>query len=441
MSKTKSINALMDKIKSRKAKAGIIGLGYVGLPLSMALTEAGFSVTGYDISKSKVKLLNNGKSHIDDIPDNVVKKAVSSGAFRATTDPKSISQMDTISICVPTPLSKTKDPDVSYILSAMDWVRSNISKGTLVVLESTTYPGTTEDLILPLLEGKGMNVGKDFFLAFSPERVDPGNQRYDTQNTPRVVGGITGNCTKVAKYFYEQTIPYVHAVSSTQAAEMVKLLENTFRSVNIGLVNEVALMCHRMKMDVWEIIDAAATKPFGFMPFYPGPGLGGHCIPIDPHYLSWKLKSLNYSARFIELAGDINSHMPEWVLERINTLLNDRFAKSVNKSSVLVLGIAYKRDIKDMRESPSLDVIKLLEDRGARVYYNDPYVPEFRLKDRLYKSKKLTASLLGKVDLVVILTDHTLYNYQQIVDGAKAVFDCRNATGKVTRGRSKIELL
>lgn len=441
MNKTQSINNLIEKIKSRKAKAGIIGLGYVGLPLSMALTEAGFSVTGYDISKSKVKLLNSGKSDIDDIPDNVVKKAVSSGAFRATTDPKSISQMDTISICVPTPLSKTKDPDVSYILSAMDWVRSNISKGALVVLVSTTYPGTTEDLILPLLEEKGMKVGTDFFLAFSPERVDPGNQKYDTKNTPRVVGGITDNCTKVAKYFYEQTIPYVHAVSSTQAAEMVKLLENTFRSVNIGLVNEVALMCHRMKMDVWEIIDAAATKPFGFMPFYPGPGLGGHCIPIDPHYLSWKLKSLNYSARFIELAGDINSHMPEWVLERINTILNDRFAKSVNKSSVLVLGIAYKRDIKDMRESPSLDVIKLLEDRGARVYYNDPYVPEFRLKDRLYKSKKLTASLLGKVDLVVILTDHTLYNYQQIVDGAKAVFDCRNATSKVTRGRSKIELL
>ena len=364
-----------------------------------------------------------------------------SGNFVATADPKKIAEMDTLSVCVPTPLSKTKDPDVSYILSAMEWIRDHLKKGTLVVLESTTYPGTTEDLILPMLEETGMKAGKDFFLAFSPERVDPGNKHYGTKNTPRVVGGVTPACTRVARTFYMQTLSDVVTVSTTKAAEMVKLLENTFRSVNIGLVNEVALMCDRLGLNVWEIIDAAATKPFGFMPFYPGPGLGGHCIPIDPHYLSWKLKSLNYYARFIELAGEINSQMPEYVVRRISSTLNKRFSKAVNGTTVLVLGVAYKRDITDLRESPALDVIKLLQDRGAKILYNDPYVPEFSWRNGTMKSSKLTTTLVKKADVTIILTDHSLYNYQWIVDNAQVVFDTRNATKTVRNNRGKIVLL
>ena len=437
----KYYDELIQKIIQHKANAAIIGLGYVGLPLSIELAEAGFKVTGFDISEAKVKLLNAGKSDIDDIPDSAVAKVIKSGGFTATSDWKKISTMDTVSICVPTPLSKTKDPDVSFILNAINSLRPFLKKGTLVVLESTTYPGTTQELILPLLEENGMKVGEDLFLAFSPERVDPGNPTFKPKNTPRVVGGITPECTDVAATFYRQTIADCHQVSSTQAAEMVKLLENTFRSVNIGLVNEVALMCDRLGLDVWEIIDAAASKPFGFMPFYPGPGLGGHCIPIDPHYLSWKLKSLNYYARFIELAGDINSHMPEYVVERITRMLNERFARSINKTSILTLGVAYKKDIKDLRESPSLDVIRLLEKQGAKVQYNDPFVPGFAWEGRAYKSVKLTAELIKKVDLVVILTNHTQYDYQFIVDNAKAVFDSRNATKDVKRGRNKIVLL
>ncbi len=439
--KEKTYRQLIEKIKDRTAKVGVIGLGYVGLPLSMELAKAGFKVTGFDISKKKVRLLNSGKSDIDDISNDIVKNMIDAGRFKATLDFRQIARMDTISICVPTPLSKTKDPDVSYILDAVNQVKTYMKKGTLVVLESTTYPGTTEDLILPLLEEKGMKAGKDFFLAFSPERVDPGNTEYTTKNTPRVVGGITPTCTRVAKIFYEQSLPHIHPVSSTRAAEMVKLLENTFRSVNIGLVNEVALMCDRLNLDVWEIIDAAATKPFGFMPFYPGPGLGGHCIPIDPHYLSWKLKSLNYYARFIELAGDINSRMPEYVVDRITNMLNRRFAKALNKSHIVVLGVAYKKDIKDVRESPALDVIKLLEDKGAKIYYNDPYVPEIDWNKSKHRSRKLTKSLLSRADATVILTDHSLYDYQWIVDNSKAVFDTRHATKMVKRHRNKIELL
>ncbi len=437
----KYYDEMLKNIKEHRSNSGVVGLGYVGLPLSIELVAAGFNVTGFDISQNKVKLLNSGKSDIDDISDKEVKHAIETGRFRATDDFKLVSKMDTISICVPTPLSKTKDPDVSYILNALNSIKPYIKKGTLVVLESTTYPGTTEDLILPILQENGMKVGEDFFLAFSPERVDPGNKKYTTKNTPRVVGGITPECTMVAKTFYEQTIADTHAVSSTRAAEMVKLLENTFRSVNIGLVNEVALMCDRLKLDVWEIIDAAASKPFGFMPFYPGPGLGGHCIPIDPHYLSWKLKSLNYYARFIELAGDINSHMPEYVVDRVSSLLNNRFAKAINKSSILTLGVAYKRDIKDMRESPALDVIKLLEDKGAKVYYNDPFVSKFTWNGTIHKSTSLTPDLIKKVDLVVILTDHTQYDYPMIVENAKAIFDSRNATKSVKKHRNKIELL
>jgi len=439
--KSPAAKALIKKIDERTAKVGVIGLGYVGLPLAMVMAEAGFKVTGFDIAEGKVKLLNSGRSDIDDVPDAAVAKAIKAGRFTATVDPKLLSQMDTISICVPTPLSKTKDPDVSYILAAMNWVIAHVSKGTLVVLESTTYPGTTEDLILPMFLEKKMKAGQDFFLAFSPERVDPGNASFKTENTPRVVGGVTLDCTLVAKKFYEQSVGNVYPVSSTKAAEMVKLLENTFRSVNIGLVNEVALMCDRLELDVWEIIDAAATKPFGFMPFYPGPGLGGHCIPIDPHYLSWKLKSLNYYARFIELAGDINSSMPEYVVGRITKVLNTRFSRAINKARILVLGVAYKKDIKDIRESPALDVIKLLENRGARVTYNDPYVTAFKWEGKEVRSVRLTSAALKAADLVVILTNHTKYDYQWIVNNARAVFDTRNATRAVTKGRGKIELL
>jgi len=434
------LNNLIKKIKDRKAKIGIIGLGYVGLPLAVEFGEIGFSVVGFDISKQKVNLINSGKSDIDDIPDLRVEKLIKAGKLLATTDSKLLKKMDTVSICVPTPLSKTKDPDVSYILAAVEWVRENLHKEMLIILESTTYPGTTEDMILPMLEESGLKVGRDFYLAFSPERVDPGNTRFTTKNTPRVVGGITEKCTKAAKLFYEQIIAMVVPMSSTKAAETVKLLENTFRSVNIGLVNEVALMCDRLDLNVWEIIDAAASKPFGFMPFYPGPGLGGHCIPIDPHYLSWKLKSLNYYARFIELAGDVNSHMPEYVVDRIRKLLNDH-SRSVKNSNILVLGVSYKRDIKDTRESPALDVIKLLEQDGAKLFFNDPYVSEIKWNNSTHRSSKLTPALLKRADLTVILTDHTMYNYESIVGNSKIVFDTRNATKNVTKQRRKISLL
>ncbi|MCP4569684.1 MAG: nucleotide sugar dehydrogenase [FCB group bacterium] len=428
---------LIDKIKDRTAKIGIIGLGYVGLPLAVEYGEGGFKVVGFDISKDKVKLINNGKSYIDDIPDNRVAPLIKSGHLKAVTDDKLMAQMDCVSICVPTPLSKTKDPDISYIMAAVSWLKKHLHKDMLIVLESTTYPGTTDEVIKPILEESGLKVGKDFYLAFSPERVDPGNAHYTTKNTPRVVGGTTPACTKMAKIYYEQVIPNIYPVTSTQAAEMVKLLENTFRSVNIGLVNEMAVMCRRMNMDVWEIIDAAATKPFGFMPFYPGPGLGGHCIPIDPHYLSWKLKTLNYYARFIELAGDINSHMPEWVIDRVTSLLNDH-GKSVKGTNILVLGMAYKKNIQDVRESPALDVVELLVKLGAKVKYNDPYVPSIRMGKTTVKSSRLNAALMKKADLTIILTDHSDYNYQMIVDHSKLVFDTRNATARVHTGRKKI---
>lgn len=430
----------MTKIKNRQAIIGIVGLGYVGLPLAVEFAEVGFTVYGYDISKDKVKLINAGKSDIDDVPDSVIEKHVKSGRLIATDDTSMMKKVDTMSICVPTPLSKTKDPDVSYILAAVDTIKQILHKDMLIILESTTYPGTTEDMIKPLLEESGLKVGKDIFLAFSPERVDPGNTKFMTNNTPRVVGGITSNCTKIAKAFYEQIINTVIPMSSTKAAEMVKLLENTFRSVNIGLVNEVALMCDRLGLNVWEIIDAAATKPFGFMPFYPGPGLGGHCIPIDPHYLSWKLKSLNYYARFIELAGDINSHMPEYVVERVKRLLNQH-SKSVKGTNILLLGVAYKKDIKDLRESPALDVMRLLEKEGAKLHYNDPHAPQIKWDNGVQKSVKLTAAVLNKADLVIILTNHSSYDYQWIVDNSKLVFDSRNATKMVKTGRNKITTL
>jgi len=429
--------ALEEKIKNRTALVGIIGMGYVGLPLAVELGKENFKIIGIDVNKDKVDLVNSGRSDIDDVKDEDLQPLVKAGKIETTTDFSALKKVDCVAICVPTPLSKTKDPDVSYILAAVEQVQKYLHPGQLVILESTTYPGTTEELILPKLEKTGLKVGKDFFLAFSPERVDPGNESYTTKNTPRVVGGVTPQCTQIAKFFYEQTIIRAVPVSSTKSAEMVKLLENTFRSVNIGLVNEVALMCDRLKIDVWEIIDAADTKPFGFMRFYPGPGLGGHCIPIDPHYLSWKLKSLNYYARFIELAGDINSRMPEYVVERVNRALNER-KKSLKGSKILVLGVAYKKDIKDVRESPALDVIKLLENGGAEVSYNDPHVPSIRMNESVMKSIKLTQALLQSADCAVILTDHTAYDYDWIVQNSQLVMDTRNATKDVKEKQKKI---
>ncbi len=432
---------LEQKVLNHSAVIGIIGMGYVGLPLAVEFGRVGFKVIGIDINPKKVNILNAGKSDVDDIKDSQVKELVDQKRLKTTDDFSVLKDVDCISICVPTPLNKTKDPDVSYILAAVTEIQKYLRPGQLIVLESTTYPGTTEELLMPILEEKGLKVGKDIFLAFSPERVDPGNPKYGTHNTPKIVGGVTPACTAITQLLYGQVVTEIIPVSSTRAAEMVKLLENTFRSVNIGLVNELALMCDRLKINVWEVIDAAASKPFGFMPFYPGPGLGGHCIPIDPHYLSWKLRSLNYYARFIELAGDINSRMPEYVVDKIMLALNDR-KKSLKGAKVLVLGIAYKRDISDVRESPALDIIRLLETKGAQVIYNDPYVHTVRLEgDKVAKSTDLTSQLLTSLDCVTIVTDHTDYDYQWIVDKANLIVDTRNATKKVARGREKIYLL
>jgi len=432
------VSRLETRIKDHSAPVAIIGMGYVGLPLAVELGRVGFKVAGIDILEKKVKTINAGKSDIDDIKDSDVKELVDLKRLRCTSDFSVLKNSDIVIICVPTPLNKTKDPDVSYILSAADVIERFIHKGQLVILESTTYPGTTEELIRPKLEESGLRVGKDFFLAFSPERVDPGNEKYTTQNTPKIVGGTTPVCIKVAKLFYEQVITQVIPTSSTQSAEMVKLLENTFRSVNIGLVNEVALMCDRLGIDVWEVIDAAATKPFGFMPFYPGPGLGGHCIPIDPHYLSWKLKSLNYYARFIELAGDINSHMPEYVVQKIATALNSR-KLSINGAKVLILGVGYKKNVSDLRESPALDVIRILQEKGARVSYCDQFVPVIKLDHGPdLKASPLNEKILRSNDCAAIITDHSYFNYQWIVDNSPVVVDTRNATKNVIDGRKKI---
>jgi UDP-N-acetyl-D-glucosamine dehydrogenase len=417
---------LMERIDSAQARVGTLGLGYVGLPLSVEFASAGLTVTGFDLVREKVEAINRGESYVQDVPKQRVQELVCAGKLRGSSEFRELADCDAVIICVPTPLGKTKDPDLSMVVDAARAIAAALRPGQLVVLESTTYPGTTEELILPLLSERGLAVGKDFFLAFSPERVDPGNPRFNTRNTPKIIGGMTPVCTRVAQALYSRAIERVIPVSSTQAAEMVKLLENTFRSVNIGLVNEVALMCDRLGVDVWEVIDAAATKPFGFMPFYPGPGLGGHCIPIDPLYLSWKLKTLNYRARFIELAGEINSGMPEYVCSRVTDALNGR-QKSVKGSRILVLGVSYKRDIDDVRESPALDVIRILESRGGIVAYNDPHVPCLKLDGQTLQSVELFAGI-QEADLVVIVTNHSAYPYPQIVEAARQVLDTRNAT-------------
>jgi len=432
--------ALLKKINDRTAVSSVIGLGYVGLPLAMELCEVGYRVIGYDVSERVCTLLMGGGSHIQDVPASQVAKHVKSGKFLATTDPKKLSEADTVSIAVPTPLAKTRDPDMSYVLSASETVAAHSHKGMLIVLESTTYPGTTRELLQPRLEERGLVVGEDVFLAFSPERVDPGNPIYHTKNTPKVVGGITPACNDVAVAFYSSTIDTVVPVSSPEAAELVKLLENTFRSVNIGLVNEMAIVCDRLGVDVWEVIDAAATKPFGFMKFTPGPGIGGHCIPLDPHYLAWKMRSLNYKTRFIDLASEVNSAMPTYVVEKISWALNDD-RKSIKGSKVLVLGVAYKRDIDDMRESPALDVMRLLEERGAQVVYHDPHVPSFREDGHEMKGVPLTDELLAEVDAAVVITDHKAVDYQRVLDKCALVVDARNIASKLKPGRARVVAL
>ncbi len=417
--------ALADKIQSRSARVGIVGLGYVGLPLAVEFAKAGFSVTGIDLQESKVQRVNLGDSYIQDIPPAELGPLVESGRLRATTDFSAIAELDTVNICVPTPLRKTKDPDMSYIVSACQEIARYLHPGMLVVLESTTYPGTTDELVLPMLQRPDIRVGEELFLCFSPERVDPGNPRFQTANIPKVVGGVTAECTRLGSLFYSQALQTVVPVSSTAVAEMVKLLENTFRMINIGLVNEMALMCDRMRVNIWEVIEAAATKPFGFMPFYPGPGLGGHCIPIDPFYLSWKTKQAGIEARFIELAGYINGQMPHFVVDKIQHALNEH-RKPLNGSRVHILGVAYKRDIDDVRESPALDIIHLLMRRGAEVTYTDPHVPLLRIEDKELFSQEADG-LIAEADCVAIVTDHSTLDYAAVVDKARLIVDTRNA--------------
>ena len=431
---------LIKKLKEKNVRVGILGLGYVGLPLAVVFGEAGFKVTGIDPDSRKVEALNQGISYIPDVKTGAVERLVKSGNLTATSDFAALQEMDAVSICVPTPLRQTGDPDMSFIVSATDELAKHMHKGMVIVLESTTYPGTTREVLLPKLGNENsLVVGEDWFLAFSPERVDPGRKDWTTINTPKVMGGITEACGEVATAWYEGAIQTVHPVSSAEAAEMAKLLENTYRMINIGLVNELAIMCEHLGVDVWEVIDAAATKPFGFMKFTPGPGLGGHCIPIDPLYLSWKMKSFHYNARFIELASEINTNMPRYVVNRVMEALNDR-SKPLKGSKILVLGAAYKPDIDDVRESPALDVIGLLRRKGAQVEYHDPYIPRIHHESEGWQLES-TPDLMKSVaeaDGVVIITNHKTYDYKAIVECAKFVFDSRNATRKFVLDTEKI---
>jgi UDP-N-acetyl-D-glucosamine dehydrogenase len=423
---------LLKKIEAKQAKLGVIGLGYVGLPLAVEFARAGFPVIGYDIDEKRVGQLMTGESYIPDVPSAHLAEIVKNGKFIATTDAARLADADIIDICVPTPLRKTKDPDMTYVVQAVEATAAVLRKGQLVILESTTYPGTTVEVVQPTLAAKGFKPGVDFYLAFSPERVDPGNPQFQTKNIPKVVGGINEDSTRAAVAFYSQVMDAVIPVSSPSVAELVKLLENTFRAVNIGLVNELAMMCHRMGLDVWEVIDAAKTKPFGFMPFYPGPGLGGHCIPIDPHYLSWKARQYNFEARFIDLAGNVNGAMPEFVVQLVIDALNSQ-RKSLNGSKVHLIGVAYKRDVNDLRESPALEISELLAHRGAIVSYTDPYVPAFK-----HASLDLTSvpesRMHQDIDVGVIITDHKVFNYTAMVGKFPLLVDTRNALKGVTKG-------
>ena len=440
--------SLKDKIVSKQAIVAVVGLGYVGLPLALLFAEKGFRVIGIDIDESKVESINGGVSYIQDITSaHLTSLTVGSKGqkLHATTDYDALRGADAVIICVPTPLGKTRDPDMSFIVSATDEIARRLRKGMLVVLESTTYPGTTEEVILPRLEVSGSEdqdnealiVGKDFFLAFSPERIDPGRLDWSVENTPKVIGGMTPACAEAAIALYEGAVDKVVPVSSPKVAEMVKLLENTFRATNVALVNEIAIMCSRLHIDVWEVIEAAKSKPFGFMAFYPGPGLGGHCIPVDPHYLAWKLKTLNYNARFIQLAEEVNFGMPGFVVDKISDSLNDK-RKPLNGSKVLILGVAYKAGVGDVRESPALDIIKLLLDKGSEVAYHDPFVPEFNIEEVSLECIELKAELLTGFDCVVIVTAHGVYDWEWVVDHSKLVVDTRNATANVAQNRDRI---
>ncbi len=417
---------LIKKLENKTARVAILGLGYVGLPLAVVFAESGYHVTGIDPIQSKVDQINQGKSYVLDVSSEQVSKLVSSGHLTATSDYAVLKDIDAVSICVPTPLRKTGDPDLSFILAVSDSLKQYVHKGMAIVLESTTYPGTTREMILPKLEEQGMKVGEDFFLAFSPERVDPGRKDWTTINTPKVIGGITPACLQVVKAWYGSALKAVVPVSSAEVAEMAKLLENTFRMINIGMVNEMALMCDRLGVDVWEVIEAAATKPFGYMKFLPGPGLGGHCIPIDPLYLSWKLKTVNYSARFIELASEINTSMPRYTVTKVQDSLNTH-KKALNGSKVLVIGVAYKPDIDDLRESPALDIIHLLGQKGAEVSYHDPYIPSINKDEVNMKSVSDLDSAVKAADCVVIVTNHSSYDYKKMLADAKLIVDARNA--------------
>ncbi len=438
MSRLQELGARID---AREARIGVVGLGYVGLPLAIEFAKVGFPVTGFDVDGTKVESVQEGTSYIEDVPTEELARMRSEGRLDATTDLRKLGGCDVINVCVPTPLTKSRDPDVSHLAKALEDIRKVLRSGQLVILGSTTYPGTTHDLLMPMLESSGLRVGNDFSLAFAPERIDPGNRQFLLRQVPKVVGGETPLCAELAARVFGTIFDEVVTVSSSQAAEMVKLLENTFRAINIGLANEVALMADRLGLDVWEVIEAAATKPYGFMKFLPGPGLGGHCIPVDPTYLAWKMKSLNFPARFIELATEINGHMPEHVADKVQDLLNvDRIA--VNGAKILVLGAAYKPNVSDMRESPALDVVRLLAAKGGEIRIHDPHVPEFQLDDgTTYKSEDLTDDLLENTDIAVIITDHAAVDYARVVEKAPRVFDTRNATRNVTGGREKIHKL
>lgn len=433
-----SLQTLENKFKDRSAIIAILGLGYVGLPLATIFAEAGFEVVGVEPDQEKVDSIMNGESYVQDVPSEKLAQLVESGKLKATTDFSVLAKADAVSICVPTPLRKTGDPDLSYILVATDELAKYMHPGIVVVLESTTYPGTTREILLPkLTENSGLIVGEDFFLAFSPERVDPGREDWTTYNTPKVIGGITVSCSEIAALWYQEALETVVPVSSAESAEMAKLLENTFRMINIGLVNEMAIMCDRLGLDVWEIIDAAATKPFGFMKFTPGPGLGGHCIPIDPLYLSWKLRALNYTARFIELASEINTSMPRYVVSKVQDALNDQ-GLPLKGSQILVIGAAYKPDVDDIRESPSLDIIGLLRQKGAQVSYHDPYIPSISHEDWIMESVPDLIESATKTDCAVIVTDHNAYDYDTILERTPLIVDTRNALGKAGKDDARV---
>jgi UDP-N-acetyl-D-glucosamine dehydrogenase len=417
---------LLGRIEAGSARCAVLGMGYVGLPLAVELARSGYHVVGYDISEAVVSRLNAGESHIGDVPSETVAELIAAGSFEATADAGRLAECDALAICVPTPLGKTRDPDVSYVVAATESVSAALRPGQLVILESTTYPGTTRELMLPVLEATGLRVGEDFFLCFSPERVDPGNQRWLIRNTPKVIGGITAACLEHGVALYSRAMQTVVPVSSTETAELTKLLENTFRAVNIALVNEMAQVCDRLDVDVFEVIEAAATKPFGFMKFTPGPGIGGHCIPLDPHYLAWKMKTLNYRTRMIELAGEVNSEMPRYVVEKVRDALND-IGRPVRDSRILVLGVAYKADIGDVRESPALDIIRLLQEKGAEVSFHDPYVPVLKENGRELRSVPLDAAQLDAADCILIATDHRAIDYRQLIARPTPVVDARNA--------------